>query len=93
LVLHLTTHNVRFDLTHLYKHWGTQVKLTMFPICKPGHEKRAFQLAANYGIELNQTFNDWYRPKMNKYFQELSLGTVFRVWASYMAPFQQDSAE
>lgn len=77
----LRQHHIYYDKVRLYKNWGTQIQLTAYPCCKPGHEQRRVELDPNKVLKRDEPFETWITPQVTQYFENLKLNTLFRLLA------------
>lgn len=75
-------HHRRYDLVTLYRTWGTQRKLTLFPCRKAGHVQNNFILDQNYRLIPNTKVEDEIALLTHKYLTDYRLETAITKWAA-----------
>lgn len=71
--------NIRYDLLHIHRNWGTQSKLIAYPCCKPGHEQKMIESDPGIVLEGNVPFEQWILPRIKSYLENPELNQLFRI--------------
>jgi hypothetical protein len=75
----LVSLDMRFEIVYLHKHWGTQAKVTAYPIPKPGHPQLPLSMDNTKILEQDLPFHESIKPQLEQCLNVAGLNAIFRL--------------
>lgn len=82
----------RYEIAYLHKSWGTQAKVTIYPICKKGHQSNMLIESSNnqYSIGQANSVKELMQEHVNAYLRDYNLSSVFHDLACQFSPMPDE---